>query len=101
MPNIHLFVDQRAYHHLLPLIEAVMTALGLQDDAVVTWHGAISVPVSCDGKRTPMPYIEVSSTNPEEIERIISELQSANVNIDCEKRPIPVDGFIPASRMHI
>ncbi|MBT7553629.1 hypothetical protein HN670_04120 [bacterium] len=98
MPNIHLYVDQMTYHKLLPIIEAVMLNLGLQDDAVATWHGAISVPVSCDGNRTPMPYVEVTSTNPEEVERIIAELNDAKVKIDVEIPPTLLR-FIPAEEM--
>ncbi|MCB9802566.1 hypothetical protein H6761_00925 [Candidatus Nomurabacteria bacterium] len=98
MPNIHLYVDQRTYHNLIPIIEAVMMTLGLQDDAVITWHGPWSCPISCDGKRTPMPCIGISSTKKDEIRQIIEELKAADINIDCEAS-LPLPDFIPAEQM--
>lgn len=80
------------------MIEAVMHGLRLQEDGVITWHGPWSCPISCDGKRTPMPCIGVSSTNPNEVEEIIGELKAANVGVDCEVLPTLLH-FIPADQM--
>ena len=97
MPNIHVYTDSTTYEELKPKIDQVMQELGLGDDAVTTphWHPA----ESCDGKRTPMPYIVVSSTNEQEITVIIVALKKANLRLDCERLPLPENGFIPAEKM--
>ncbi len=98
MPNIHLFVDAKTREALIPQITLVMCNLRLQKDAVITWHGPWSVPISCDGKRTPMPCIAVASTNIEEALSIVTELKEIDFSIDCEVWP-QIHSFIPADKM--
>lgn len=81
-----------------PLIDGALQRIGLGDDAVTTW--VESRVFSCDGHNREMPYVRVCSTGGlEEIDRIVQALKESNLGMDCEKFPLPPDGFIPADQM--
>ena len=52
---------------------------------------------SCDGTRSPMPYLRICSTDEDEIERIINALRNAGIKVDIEW--LILDGFISADKM--
>lgn len=99
MPNIMMFgFELNEYKRTKSLIDKTMQELGLGNDAVTT-H-ILSEVESCDGKCTCMPYVRVCSTGgKEEINMIIKALRKNNIRVDCEKLPLPEDGFIAAKDM--
>jgi hypothetical protein len=95
MPNIKLYgYSQSAYKELKLRIDKVMRDLGLGDQAVTTWVPALVT--SCDGKATPMPYIEVGDTEDERIGLIIIRLKVAGINQDYEH--LLLADFTPARK---
>ena len=96
MPNIQMVgYSQEAYSSLKLRIDAVMQSMGLGGDAVTTWIPALVE--TCDGERTPLPYLRVCSTNPEQIGKIINAFKLADIKEDCEG--CLLTGFIPAAEM--
>lgn len=94
MPNIMLCGFQ-APERLRSDVVAVLDGLGLGSEAVTS-----IVPMrveSCDGKRTPSPYLRVCSTDADEVRRIVDALKKAGIGVDVEW--LVLNGFIPASEM--
>ncbi len=87
MPNIHVigFTRSEYEERLKPLVDRVMQALGLGDDAITTfWPSTDCQAESCDGAHKPKPYISVWSYDIDEIRGIIEALRDANIGVDCE-----------------
>jgi len=102
MPNIMVFgVSLEDFNtSVKPLIDGALQNIGLGGDAVATWQE--SRVFSCDGHNREMPYVRVCSTGgSEEIDRIVQALNQSDLCMDCEKFPLPPDGFIPADQMKI
>ena len=108
MPNIMMLgFPPEEYEQKKPIVDAAMQDLGLGSDAVTTWFARYDyinrsgcLVTSCDGQRTNMPYIVVRSTSGlVEINSIIAALKARNIGVDCEKQPLPEDGFIEAKDM--
>ncbi len=100
MPNIHVCGFEWAVYdnYLKPLIDKVLQEIGLGNDTVTTfWPIPGCVVESCDGKRRKMPYITVSSTDSQEITKIIDALRKADIGVDCER--MTLDGFTPDKDM--
>lgn len=96
MPNIEIFgYNQVAYEDLKIRIDQAMESIGLSQDAVTTWISAVVT--SCDGKRTPMPFIRVNDTKLEEIDQIIVAFKQFGIKEDCET--LWLEDFVPASEM--
>ena len=93
MPNIMIcgFEPARA-EGLKAQIDAFFQSVRIAHDAVTS-----IVPMqveSCDGHRTPSPYLCVRATNPFEIHRIVEILKVLNEDIEWEQ----IGGFIPANK---
>jgi hypothetical protein len=99
MPNIQMFgFTRREYRKKKAIIDEVMWSLHLASEAVTTRiHSDVR---SCDKKNKRMPYIVVRSTGGmKEINQIVSALKNLGFGVDCEKEPLPSNGFIPADQM--
>jgi hypothetical protein len=97
MPNIQIcgVSDPQRVEILKQNIDLAMLRLGLGGDAVTS---IIPMAVeSCDGKRTPMPYLRVCSTDADEIRRILDVMKRAGLAIDVEW--FVLGGFVPASEL--
>ena len=96
MPNIMICGFPTAQADTLKVkIDQVLSGLGLDGDAVTSITEMCAE--SCDGKRIPMPYLRICSTDEYEIRRIIEALKNAKLGIDVEW--LVLGGFIPAAEM--
>ena len=96
MPNIHLCGFPSGEANVLKNeIDALMQDLGLGDDAVTTiWEVTVQ---SCDGKRTPRPYVAISSSSLTQMGAILGIFKKAQLGVDVEC--VTIDEFIPACDM--
>jgi hypothetical protein len=100
MPNIELYgFEWRVYEmRLKPLIDKVMQSLSLGNDPITTfWTNRTCVTESCDGTKRQMPYIRICGTDIDEIKRIKTALQAADIKVDCEI--LLLTEFIPRDEM--
>lgn len=96
MPNIMIcgYKKDRA-DKLKQRIDIVMQKMDLAEDAItsiVTMRAE-----SCDGKRTPMPYLQLCGTDRKELLRIIRAFKKNGIRADIEWSQI--DGFVAAKDM--
>ena len=100
MPNIWMIgFEVMEYHRAKALIDQAMQSIDLGGEAVTTYLGE-SLVTSCDGKKTKMPYLIVSTTGgDEEMRQIVDALRAQDLRVDCEKHPLPSDGFIDKEHM--
>ncbi len=97
MPNIHVFTsDNETREHAFIIIGEALHNLKLTKDGIITPHNI--APFYADGEQTDAPYIAVSSTDTEEADSIVIELQKLNLGLDCEVWPT-MRRFIPAEKM--
>lgn len=92
MPNIsfHGFTLMR-FIELKSQVDQTLQTMGYGVNAVTEFIN--SNVISCDGKKSSMPFIRVASTgNIDEIKQIIIALQAAGLNEDFEM--LILDGFV-------
>jgi len=95
MPNIFICGFGERAEEIKEIVDTIMQRLGLQDEAITSIVEMKTE--TCDGKRTPAPYLRVCSDNKIEIEIIIRALKRFQIGEDVEH--LLLDGFIPAEEM--
>ena len=96
MPNIFICgYEKKKAEDLKRFIDDIMQKLGLQDDAITSILE--TRPQSCDGRKKPMPYLWVRSTEKDEIFRIIDAFKKKGLRQDLEWDVI--GDFISADEM--
>ncbi len=71
-------------------IESIMQEMGLGEDAVTS---IIPMTVtSCDGKRSPKPFLRICSTDMNEINRILLKIAKGDLRADIET--LVLTGFV-------
>jgi len=95
MPNIFICGYGERANDIKDTIDEVMQGIGLQDDAITSIVDMKAE--SCDGKRTPMPYLRICSTDVVEIFRIFKALEQNGVKEDIEF--LVMSGFTPSFDM--
>ena len=75
-------------------IEVIMQDIGLGNEALTSIVDMETK--SCDGTRSPKPYLRICSTDAEE-QQITDALKKAGVKVDVEW--MPLSNFIPADEM--
>lgn len=76
-------------------IDTAMASINLGGDAITSIVNMRTE--SCDGKKTPMPYLRVCSTKAGEMSNICEALKIAGVGVDVEF--LKLDDFVPAAEM--
>lgn len=96
MPNIMIcgFTPKRA-EGLRTSIEIIMRNMSLGDEALTSIVDMEAK--SCDGTRTPMPYLRICSTDEDEIQKIINTFKEEGIKVDVEW--LVLNGFILANEM--
>ncbi|NQV00933.1 MAG: hypothetical protein HQ537_02345 [Parcubacteria group bacterium] len=95
MPNIFICGYKEKADAMKNNIDWVINGIDLQDEAITSI--AEIRPESCDGKKTPMPYLWIRSTDVAEIHRIINAFKKGKI-IEYIEWDV-VGGSIPAEKM--
>jgi hypothetical protein len=95
MSNIFICGYGEKADALKGIIDKLMHRVGLQDDAITSIVDMKAE--SCDGRRMPMPYLRICSTDEADIPKIINIFKEGKVKEDVEW--LVMDGFIQASKM--
>ncbi len=92
---MYIIMLHEAAFRMKERIDKVMQNNGYGDDAITTVHPTVAT--SCDGKETPMPYLRISNTKPEESVVIVEALKQAGIVTDVER--LTLADFIPRYKM--
>ncbi len=93
MPNIFICGYGERADAMKDTIDRLMREMNLQDDAITSTVDMKAE--SCDGKKTPRPYLRICSTDGVQIFKIISALKRRKVREEIEW--LVMSGFISSA----
>lgn len=96
MPNIELHGYGEKAEDLRQAIDKAMRGIGLQVEAITNTCN-YSDPRSCNGKRTPMPFLRIYCSSGDKTTKILEALAKAGICEDTEI--IRVEKFLIADEM--